>query len=78
MNQCIINVVEKSVFVAFEQIVKKGSIEVWNLDGDNRPLTKKTVVNTNFENLNLQLEKGKYKVEILMDGQQITKTININ
>jgi len=78
MNQCIINIVEKSLFVAFNQIVEKGSIEVWNIDGSGKPLCKKDVINTNFQNLNLPTNKGKYKLEILMDGQQITKTINVN
>ena len=78
MNQCIINVVDKSLFVAFNQIVEKGSIEVWDMDGNGKPLSKKEVINTNFENLNLPLNKGKYRLEILMDGQQISKTININ
>jgi len=78
MNQCIINVVEKTVFVAFKQIVERGSIELWDIDDDGRRITKKDVSNTNFENLKLKLKRGKYKVEITMDGHQITKTININ
>jgi len=78
MNQCIINVVDKSVFVAFNQIVEKGSIEVWDIDGNVKPLSKKEVIKTNFENLNLTLSKGKYRLEILMDGQHIIKTITIN
>ena len=78
MNQCIVNVVKKSIFVAFTQIVEKGSIEIWNFRDDSYPVGKKEVLNTNFENLNLELNKGKYRLEILMDGQQITKTININ
>ena len=78
MNQCIINIVDKSVFVAFRQIVEKGSIEVWNLKGDEEPIITKDVVRTNFESINLYLEKGKYKLEITMDGKHISKTININ
>ncbi len=78
MNQCIINIVDKSLFVAFNQIIEKGSIEVWDIDGNVKPLSKKEVINTNFENLNLPLSKGKYRLEIIMDGQHISKTININ
>ncbi|MFK5855296.1 MAG: hypothetical protein QM503_04130 [Bacteroidota bacterium] len=78
MNQCIINVVEKSVFIAFNQIVKKGLIEVWMINGKDIPVFSKDILNTNFENLKVNLEKGKYRLEIKMDGQQITKTININ
>ncbi len=77
MNQCIINIIEKSVFVAFTQIVVKGSIEVWSLEGDEEPIITKDVLGTNFESINLQLEKGKYKLEITMDGEHISKTINI-
>jgi len=78
MNHCIVNVVEKTVFVAFKQIVEKGSIELWHTGEDERQITKMNVFNTNFENLKLKLKRGKYKVEIIMDGHQITKTININ
>lgn len=78
MNQCIINVVEKSVFIAFDQIVEKGIIEVWKINSTDKPVYKKEVVNTNFENFNENLEKGKYRIEILIDGEQISKTININ
>ncbi len=77
MNQCIINIIEKSVFVAFTQIVEKGSIEVWNLKGDEEPIIIQDVLRTNFESINLQLEKGKYKLEITMDGKRISKTISI-
>lgn len=78
MNQCIINVVEKSVFIAFNQIVQKGLIEVWKINGKDTPVCRRDILNTNFENIKVGLEKGKYRLEILMDGQQITKTININ
>ena len=77
MNQCIINIVEKSVFVAFKQIVKKGTIEVWSFE-KNEPVITKDIFWTNFESINEQLDKGKYKLEIMMDGDRITKTININ
>ncbi len=77
MNQCIINIIEKSVFVAFTQIVEKGSIEVWNLKGDEEPIIIQDVLRTNFESINLQLKKGKYKLEITMDGKHISKTISI-
>jgi arginine deiminase len=78
MNQCIINVVDKSIFIAFEQIVEKGSIEVWNTEGNKDAVAKREILNSNFENLCLKLKRGKYKVEISIDGQQIIKTININ
>ena len=78
MNQCIINVVDKSVFVAFNQIVEKGIIEIWSTKDSDKPLAKKIFINTNFENMNLPYSKGKYRLEIEIDGQQISKTININ
>lgn len=78
MNQCIINIVEKSLFVTFNQIVVKGIIEVWKINGNEKPLIKKEVINTNFESINIEFIRGKYRLEILIDGQQITKTININ
>ena len=78
MNQCIINVVEKSVFIAFNQIVDKGAIEVWQINGKNTPVCQIEILNTNFEDLKVNLEKGKYRLEIQIDGQQIVKTIDIN
>jgi len=76
MNHCIINVVEKSIFVAFNEIVDQGYITVWKLNGKEKPIIKKEIINTNFQNINL--DNGKYRVEIDIDGQQIIKTININ
>lgn len=78
MNQCIITIIEKSVLVTFVEVVKKGSIEVWSIVGKSTSVYTKEIQHTNFENLPLNLGKGKYRIEILMDGQQITKTININ
>ncbi len=78
MNQCIITIVEKSVLVTFNNVVKKGTIEVWKMVGNYAPVFKKEIANTNFENMIINLNKGKYRFEIVMDGQQISKTININ
>ncbi len=78
MNQYIINIVEKSVLVTFNEVVKNGIIEVWNIVGKSTPVYTKEIQNTNFENLPLNLNKGKYRFEILIDGQQISKIININ
>ena len=78
MNQCIINVVDKMVFLAFNEIVKDGKVEVLSIDGDKTPLMKKDIKKTNFTNLRLPSIKGKYKLEIDVDGQHITKSININ
>ena len=78
MNQYIINIVEKSVLVTFNEVVKKGIIEVWGTNGKSTLVYTKEIQNTNFENLSLNLDKGKYRFEILIDGQQISKIININ
>lgn len=78
MNQYIINIVEKSVLVTFNEVVEKGIIEVWDVIGNNDSIYTKEIKNTNFENLPLNLNKGKYRFEILIDGQQISKIININ
>lgn len=78
MNQCIISIVESSVFIAFNQIVKNGFIEVWKISEIDCPVCKLELLNTNFEDLKVDLNKGKYRFEILMDGQHITKSIKIN
>ena len=78
MNQYIINIVEQSVLVTFNEVVKKGSIEVWNTNRKGALVYTKEIQNTNFENLPLNLSKGKYRFELLIDGQQISKIINIS
>lgn len=78
MNQYIINIVEKSVLITFNEVVEIGVIEVWSLVGKSTLVYTKEIHNTNFENLPLNLDKGKYRIEIFIDGQQISKTININ
>ncbi|NQU33395.1 MAG: hypothetical protein HQ521_09190 [Bacteroidetes bacterium] len=78
MNQCIINVVDKMVFLAFNEIVEEGKIEVLSMDGDTKSLFKLEIKKTNFTNLRLPSKKGRYKLEIEIDGQHITKSININ
>ena len=78
MNQCIITIIEKSVLVTFNEVIEKGSIKVSKTNGNYATVCKKEIVNTNFENLSLNLDKGKYRVEILIDGQQVSKIININ
>ena len=78
MNRCIVNVIDKSVFIVFTQIVKIGHIEVWSINGNISSIIKKEIRNTNSTNLNTKAEKGKYKLEINIDNQQIIKFININ
>jgi len=64
--------------ITFNQIVRSGKIEVSSQHSDNKILYMKEIFNTNFEKLNFSLVKGKYRLEIVMDGEYITKTININ
>ncbi len=78
MNQYIINIVEKSVLITFNEVVEKGIIEVWRVVGESAAIYTKEIQNSNFENLPLNLDKGKYRFEIIIDGQQISKIININ
>ena len=66
------------VFLAFIEIVEDGKVEVLSLDGDKTPLIEQEIKKTNFTNLRLPSIKGKYKLEINIDGQHITKSININ
>ena len=78
MNRCIVNVIDKSVFIVFTQIVKIGHIEVWSINGNICSIIKKEIRNTNSTDLNTKAEKGKYKLEINIDNHQIIKFININ
>jgi hypothetical protein len=51
MNQCIINVVDKMVFLAFNEIVEAGKVDVVRVGDDLKSLVKKEIINTNFTNL---------------------------
>ncbi len=66
------------VFLAFNEIVNAGEVEVLKVDGEVVSLMKMVIKKTNFTNLRMPPEKGKYKLEINIDGQHITKSININ
>ncbi|MBI9037241.1 MAG: hypothetical protein JEY97_03840 [Bacteroidales bacterium] len=78
MNQCIVNVIEKTVFIVFTQIVKTGQIEVCSMNGSINSIVKKEIKNTNSTSFNTKAKRGKYKLDIKIDNQQITKFININ
>ncbi len=76
MNSCIINIIKQDVYVTFLQIVKQGTIKIWNFnnsDGNNNLNINRPLENTNFESFNLGNYWGKVKIEVKMDGQQITK-----
>lgn len=66
------------VFLTFNEIVEEGKVEVLSLDGDKKQLMKQQIKKSNFTNLSLPSLKGKYKLDIEIDGQHITKSININ
>ena len=76
MDKCIVNIVEGMAFIAFAEIVEKGTISIWE-PGNNKLILEKEVEHSNFENLDLDFGKGIYKLEILMNGEKIQKTIKI-
>jgi len=78
MNSCIVNVINKSVFIVFNQIVRNGYIEVLSMNGDMNSIIKKEIKNTNSTDFNTKAKKGKYKLEMNIDNHQIIKFININ
>jgi hypothetical protein len=78
MNQCIVNIVGNSVFVAFNQIVENVKIEVWKTGNKTEPVAQTSFKHTNFLNIDTPKEKGKYHLEINADGQHISKPISIS
>ncbi len=66
------------IFIAFNQIVESGFVEVWQKENKISPLTRTTFRQTNFINMDIHSAKGKYRIEIEVDGQYITKFITIN
>lgn len=78
MNTCLINIIEKTIVVTFNQIVGKGEIVIYNPKENGEPLAIKKITNTNFESITLKKNKGKYRLEINIDNHQIIKFININ
>ncbi len=77
MNQCIVNVIGKSIFVTFNKIVKNGSIEIWSMGNNIGLLEQKEIENTNFTNFNVKDQKGKLKLEIISDNEKISRIINV-
>jgi len=78
MNQCIVNIVGNLVFIAFNQIVENGHVEVWKQDNKLTPVSQSGFEKTNFLNLDIHSGKGKYRLEILADGEHISKPISIS
>lgn len=78
MNQCIVNIVGHMIFIAFNQIVESGFVEIWQKGNKISPMIRNTFTQTNFINMDIPPVKGKYRIEIEMDGQHITKAITIN
>ena len=76
MDKCIVNIVEGMAFIAFAEIVEIGSITIWQA-GNTEPVFEKEVNHSNFENVDLDFDKGIYKLEIVMNNQKIQKSIKI-
>ncbi len=77
MNQCIINVVERSIFIVLGKIIREGNILVWGMDKEFSLLVKKDIVNTNFIKLDIDDYKGKVKIKIQSDKEKISRIINV-
>jgi len=78
MNQCLVNIVGDMVFITFNQVVKSGSVELWDYDNKTKPVTQSNIHNTNFVNLDAPSVNGKYRLEIIADGEHFSKPISIN
>ncbi len=78
MNQCIINVVERSIFIVLGKIIREGNILVWGMDKEFSLLVKKDIVNTNFIKLDIDDYKGKVKIKIQSGKEKISRIVNIN
>lgn len=76
MDKCIVNIVEGMAFIAFAEIVEKGSISIWE-PGNEKPIAEKEFQHSIFENMDLDFGKGVYKLEIIMNNEKITKNIKI-
>ncbi len=80
MNQCIINVVEKSIFIVLGKVIREGNILVWGMEMDKKLslLVKKDIINTNFIKLDIDDYKGKVKIKIQSGKEKISRIVNIN
>lgn len=65
------------VFIAFNQIVKSGFIEVWQMSNKNSPIASISISQTNFINIDISSARGKYLLEMDIDGEHISKSISI-
>lgn len=80
MNNLILNITEKLAFFTFSAIVEKGIIKIWFQETGNdvdRLVCKRLIDHTNFESISLENEHGKLRIEVTMDGQQITKSFTV-
>lgn len=78
MSQCIVNIVGQVVYITFNQIVAVGTVEVWESDRRKDPVLKTAFEKTNFINIKLPQVKARYHLEIAVDGEHISRIININ
>jgi hypothetical protein len=77
MNQYVVNIVGKMIFVVFNHIVEKGSVEIWPLGEKVSPLAQTDISQTNFVNMDVPSVKGKFRLEINADGEHYSSPLSI-
>jgi len=78
MSQCLVNIVGQVVYITFNQVVALGTVEVWQSERRKDPVLKTVFEKTNFINVKLPELKARYHLEIVVDGEHISRIININ
>ena len=70
----LIMVVENNITIAFDRVIKKGTIEIESVEKYNKisiPLT-----GTDFARIPVK-DKGRYKVKVMLENQNYSKMVNI-
>lgn len=76
-NPCILQIVNDSIHISFDQIVEEATLSVWTVNANQKNVLEKRLLNTNFETVQLNLPKGKYKFKIDYKPNQYTKILSV-
>jgi len=76
MNQSVIHIINKKIFVSFEKIVRAGSIQLKDKTG-RVIILEKGIQDSNFLQIEFNQPAGSYRLEMLIDNIKSSRKINI-
>ena len=70
-----IAVIENNITIAFDRVIKKGTIEIEKVEMHNK--TNIPVADTDFTRIPVK-DKGRYKVKVILENKSYLKVLDIN